>query len=334
MKKYLVPLLFAAALLVSCEKQQESKQLIPKGEAIEFAMSSPAVNTKTEYGDVSGTKQPINWINGDKFTVYCPEALVSDSDAEEVDYKVSTSGSSSSVSPDNPDVQLMWGGEGTHTFYAAYPAGTLDGNTLLCEIPYTQTLKGKDGVYAPMLPECGYMVAATTANKSNGAVTLTFKPIFTAIEFTVGPGPAKDVEVKGFRLESAKSTLAGSFSARINLDSAPTYADFISQAKSISVRFGDSSSVFIEKNKTISFTVIAVPQELNELTAYFSIKYKGDDQDTELSIPLKKDGEFITFKAGKKSRINAPGILGPETQETGFDTDIDEQDIEDYNVGQ
>ena len=328
MKKFLVPLLFAAALLVSCEKQQESKQLLPKGEAIEFAMSSPAVNTKTAYGEVTGTKQPINWEDGDKFTVFCEEALVSGGDKKEVDYKVSTSGSSSSVTPDNPDVQLMWGGEGKHTFYAAYPAGTLDGNTLLCEIPYTQTLEGKDGVYAHMLSECGYMVAATTANKSNSAVSLTFKPIFTAIEFTVGPGPAKDVEVKGFRLESANSTLAGSFSARINLDSAPTYADFISQAKSISVRFGENNSVKIAKGKTITFTVIAVPQDLTNLTAKFTVD--GD----EVEIPLKKDGEFITFKAGKKSRINAPGILGPETQETGFDTDIDDQDVDDYNIGQ
>ena len=74
--------------------------------------------------------------------------------------------------------------------------------------------------------------------------------------------------------------------------------------------------------------MIAVPQDLTNLTAKFTVD--GD----EVEIPLKKDGEFITFKAGKKSRINAPGILGPETQETGFDTDIDDQDVDDYNIGQ
>ncbi|MCR4863933.1 MAG: fimbrillin family protein [Bacteroidales bacterium] len=326
MKKYLVPLLFAAALLVSCEKQQESTQPVPKGDAIEFSMSSTAVNTKTSYGAISGSTQPINWENGDKFTVYCSEAFLVDSDDKKANYKVTTSSSGNSVSPDDQNKQLMWGGDGDHTFYAAYPAGHLDGNTFTGEIPTTQNLTGTNGVYAPLLSDYGYMVAATTVAKTNNAVNLVFKPIFSTIEFTVGPGPSTAVDVKGFRLESTTSTLAGGFDATINVGSDPTFSNFSTSAKAISVTFGDT--VHIEKNGTITFTVIAVPNEMTNLTAYFSVDNK------ELAIPLKnKDtGAFFTLGAGRKSRINASGALGPEAVQAGFTVDITAQGVDEYSI--
>ena len=324
MKKYLVPLLFAAALLVSCEKQQESTQPVPKGDAIEFSMSSTAVNTKTSYGAISGSTQPINWDNGDKFTIYCREAFIVDSNDKNANYKVTTSTNGNSVSPDDPNKQLMWGGDGNHTFYAAYPAGTLNGSTFTGDIPTTQNLTGTNGVYAPLLSDYGYMVAATTSAKTNNAVSLVFKPIFSTIEFTVGPGPSTPVDVKGFRLESTTSTLAGRFNATINVGSDPTFSNFSTSAKAISVTFGDTAH--IEKNGTITFTVIAVPNDMSNLTAYFSV------DDKELAIPLKSGDDFITFRKGRKTRINASGALGPEAVQAGFTAVISDQGVDEYSI--
>lgn len=325
MKKYLVPLLFAAALLVSCEKQQESTQPVPKGDAIEFSMSSTAVNTKTSYGAISGSTQPINWENGDKFTVYCNEAFLVDSDDKKADYKVTTSSSGNSVSPDDQNKQLMWGGDGNHTFYAIYPAGNLQGGSVTCTIASTQDLTGTNG-YAPLLSSYGYMVAASTATKANKVVNLNFKPIFSTIEFTVGPGPSTDIDITGFRLESTSSTLAGSFNASFAPGSDPSCTGFSDNARQISVRFGDT--VHIAKGSSITFTVIAVPNDMTDLTAYFSVDNK------ELAIPLKnKDtNTFITLRGGRKSRINAAGALGPEAIQAGFTVDITSQGVDEYSI--
>lgn len=325
MKKFLVPLLFTAALLVSCEKQQESIQSVPKGETIEFAMSPTSVNTKTSYGAINDGKQSINWENNDQFTVYCGEAFVSGSDGHQANYKVSTSGSSAAATPVDPNTQLMWGGDGTHTFYAAYK-GNLDGNVFKGNIPTNQELTGTNRVFAPLISDYGFMAAVDQATKSAGVVTLHFKPIFSTIEFTVGPGPNAEVVVSGFRLESTTTPLAGDYNATLQ-SSGPIYSGISSSNRSISVRFGSNNSVSIGRNETMTFTLIALPQDMTNLTAYFTV------DGNEVSIPLKSGDSFITFRGGRKSRINAPGVFGPEAIEAGITTVIESQDVDEYTLG-
>ncbi|MBQ4168313.1 MAG: fimbrillin family protein [Bacteroidales bacterium] len=326
MKKFLVPLLFAAALLVSCEKQQESTQPVPKGDAIEFSMSSTAVNTKTSYGDIVNNKQTINWENNDQFTVYCGEAFISGSDGHQANYKVSTSGSSSAATPVDPNTQLMWGGDGQHTFYAAYK-GSLNGNVYSASIPSNQVLSGTNNVFAPLISDYGFMVAAATATKATGVVSLSFKPSFSTIEFIVGPGPNAEAVVSGFRLESSSGPIAGDFNATLSTSS-PYYSGFKDSENSISVRFGENGSVNLGRNDRLTFTVIALPKDMTNLTAYFTVDNK------EVSIPLKSGESFITFRAGRKSRINAPAVFGPEAVEAGITTVIEGQDIDEYSLGQ
>lgn len=332
MKKFFSPLLFAAVLLISCEQQQEMSQPLPKGKAIEFSMPSGAVNTKTAYGEVDGKKQAINWILSDKFTVWCDQAFVAESEQHYANYRISSAGTSPKAAPQDPSVQLMWG-EGTHTFYAGYPMGKITGNKLSGTIPGTQKVNLSNGVYNPVLSEYGFMGAAAEATPEQGSVELNFKPLFSAIEFTVGPGPSTSVVIKDFKLkakEGSKTALAGNFKATLSTKEDPKievlYDGENSTFQEISVNFGSADSVTIPASGTITFTILAIAQDLSDLTAVFTL------EDEVLEFPLKKDDKPITFAAGKKSRINAPGILGPEAKEAGITITNSSQDIDDYTI--
>ena len=68
---------------------------------------------------------------------------------------------------------------------------------------------------------------------------------------------------------------------------------------------------------------------MTNLTARFTV------DGNEVVIPLKdSDGNFITFRNGRKSRINAPAVFGPEAVEAGITTVIEGQDIDEYSLGQ
>ncbi len=328
MKKFFSPLLFAAVLLISCEQQQEMSQPLPKGKAIEFSMPSGAVNTKTAYGEVDGKKQAIDWVTGDLFTVWCDQAYVPESDQKYATYRV-TAGTTPTAKPQNTAIQLMWG-EGTHTFYAGYPIGTITREVLSGTIPGTQRVNLNNGVYIPALSTYGYMGAAAEATPEKGSVSLNFKPLFSAIEFTVGPGPSTSVDLKGFKLkaqEGSKTSLAGSFTATLSTKEDPKIeVQYEDAPQEIDVTFGNGGTVKISAGETITFTVITFAQEVSNLTAVFTL------EDEVLEFPLKKDDKPITFAAGKKSRINAPGILGPEAKEAGITITNSSQDIDDYTI--
>lgn len=332
MKKIIGTLLFAALLTVSCEQQEA--QLAPQKKAISFTTES--VGTKTTYsGEVQGGKEVIKWQTGDIFSVWCDQAVVGDGSQKKANYKVTASsqGVATAVTPQSADAEMAWG-EGLHHFFAAYPSGNLVGNKFNANIPATQQVReSSTNVFSPLLYQYGYMVAATDATQDEGAVLLRFRPIFTTLEFTVSPGPDTDVTVSDFRLEGAEgTTLAGQFQASLSASADPEIA--VSLASSaIQLSFDSGGSVTVGKNQTLTFSVIALPVSLSNLTAVFTVNNQ------EISLPLNdKSGSPITFAAGKKSRIRALGILAPQTEPepedtpTDIDVDIDDQDIDDYDL--
>ena len=325
MKKIIGTLLFAALLTVSCEHQEA--QLIPQRKAISF--STEPVVTKTTYsGEVQGGKEAIYWKTGDIFSVWCDEATVGEGTQKWANYRVTASSSGAATSIVAKDEEMMWG-EGTHHFYAAYPMGGLTGNKLSATIPASQSVSKSGLVYSPSLSGYGFMVAAANATPDAGAVNLHFKPVFSTLEFIVSPASA-DVEVSAFRVERASGApLVGDFQVTISATANPS-VNVTSSSSTINVNLG--SAVSVPKNQTLTISVIALPIALSNLTAVFTV---GGE---EISLPLndKTTGSPITFAARKKSRIRALGILAPETEPednpTDFNADIDDQDVDEYDL--
>ena len=322
MKKVLGLLFIASALSVSCERQDI--QAPSRREAVQFSTS---VGTKTSYqGTVTGNKEAILWNDGELFTVSCAQAVFSSEDKKTADYKVTApEGVATAVNPNTADDEIQWG-EGSHTFYAAYPAGKLDGSTLRGTIANTQNLTEKsDGVYPPLLSSNGYMVAAATASPSASKVNLAFKPMFTTLEFVVGPGSSTDVEISDITVKS-NSVLAGTFSVAIAESDPQITLPTTDGANIISVKLG-SGSVTVEKNKTITFSVVALPKDLTNIDVQFKVGSK------TITLPLKNSaGDYITFAARKKSIIKALTVLGPEAENLGITTVITDQDVDQYEI--
>ena len=158
------------------------------------------------------------------------------------------------------------------------------------------------------------MGAAAQAQPDAASVHLAFKPFFSILEFVVSPGDNADVEVTGFRLavqDGSKVVLAGDYTVALATQLASGInVDYTTTSGEIAIQFGDGS-VKVERGKTLTFSVTALPVDLSGLTAYFTVDGK------EIALPLvNKDGSPIVFPAGQKARIRALGALAPQTPPT------------------
>ena len=248
----------------------------------------------------------MNWTSDDVVRISSPQASGSVSGA---DYTIQ--GSTLTAK----GTQLRWG-DGIHYFYAVYPAGEISGNVVSANIPSTQNAGTK-----------GIMVAAAEAIRSQDPVVLPFKPLYTTLEFVVGSGDYSGIEVSGFRLESAGGgALAGGFKAALDAQADPAVTIDPSTSSQITVEL---SPVILNAGQTLRITVVALPKDLTNLTAYFVVD--GEERD----LPLVNDyGAPIVIPACHKTTIISNDFLAPEYVEGSarFKVTIEGQDVDDYDI--
>ena len=326
MKKITWLVLAAAALFSSCQKQESFTY---EGKPVSFSASTSNINTKTAYqGSTQNGKEAILWEDGDTFTVFSNEASIAGSSRKWANYKVTVSGGvATAVSPVSDE--LLWG-RGLHHFYALYPAGDITGNTVNAAISASQDLtESSPGVFAPNLSQEGYMAAAADGNPGDPTVLLNFKPMFTTLEFVVGPGYDSDVHVGGFSLkvkDGSKVVLSGGFKATLSSQADPEIAvDYSGASGEIKVYFGEDGLI-VKKGESLTFSVLALPIELTDLVAVFTL----DGVVREYPL-VDEDGKYIKIEAGQKARITALGLLNPSKYKTVFSISIDSQTVTEYN---
>lgn len=175
-----------------------------------FEESDPATRTVygTPYEDPQTGKilHPIEWLSGkDKIEIYSPQAgglnpscytvtTINPEDAE-------TGKDYATLTRNNPEGSLQWGGDGDHDFYAMYPSSDtfkdhsdpnlkngvkMDGAVVNGIVSDDQTpseiiQNGKDWVAKPDM-NFAYMVAHERGSRNAGSVNLSFYPIVTAVE--------------------------------------------------------------------------------------------------------------------------------------------------------
>ncbi|MBQ2501253.1 MAG: hypothetical protein II524_02175, partial [Bacteroidales bacterium] len=146
-------------------------------------------------------------------------------------------------------------------------------------------------------------------------------------EFVVGPGDYSDIEVSAFRLESAGGgALAGGFKAALAAQSDPALTIGPSTTSQITV---DINPVILDAGQTIKVTVVALPKDLTNLTAYFTVD--GEEQ----ALPLvDESGNPIVIPACRKTTITATDFLSPAYDEgaSRFKVTIEGQDVDDYTL--
>lgn len=180
----------ATSLFFSCTEDEMVENSGQVGESIQFGLNLP--DSRTIY-DSNNTSQ-INWVNGDKISIYCNESLAS----KKSDYTVTPASETykGSIAAAGSDY-LQWGGMKTHHFYAVYPSG-ITVNNGIASFPIVRDQKciitTTDGntqnvVAAPDMNNA-YMVAKNSSSPTE-IVNLEFKPIMTTLEVVVkGPTTA------------------------------------------------------------------------------------------------------------------------------------------------
>ena len=239
-------------------------------------------------------------------------------------------GVAAAVNPLTTGTELLWN-QGTHHFYAVYPAGEIKGKVVQAIIPnFQEPKKISSNVFVPDLSKNGFMAAAVDGSPDDAVVNLNFKPMFTTLEFTVSPGYDSDVHVGSVSLkvkDGSKVVLSGGFKATLSSQADPQIAvDYSGTSGEIKVYFGEDG-VIVRNGESLTFSVLALPIELTDLVAVFTM----DGVVREYPL-VDEDGRFIKIEARQKARITALGLLNPDKYKAVFTVSIDGQDVSDFSL--
>lgn len=303
---------------VACEKTPGA------GARINFRASSRSsdITTKTAYGSIdsdSQNYQMLNWVAGDVFRVYSPQAVKIYTDSEHfADYKVdniTTDGTTSVAKVLSADDGngLGWD-DGTNYFYAVYPSPAVSGAesiisagagnavTVTGVIPSSQTLDwSTSGTTITGAPDMNYAyMYASTSSTPSSSVDLTFQQAFTAFQIEVSGASATPVTVSSFTLSSTSSALSGTFTLAINTltpsFTGPAYSSGTNNTVGCTLNGG--TPVSLTSGNTLILTVFALPLDLSNLSISFVT-----DTGTR-TLLLSSSGSPISFDARKKYRIH------------------------------
>lgn len=197
--------------LVACNQENMPERPTPTpGAEVKFGASLNKTDvTRTIYGEENNNAFPIYWVNGDKVLVTSPQCLNGRNTAQ---YKVTvnTTTQNYATSLDKTGAAgIQWGQADKADFYSVYPAdnASVQGTTFSLTMPNVQRdsvqLDNKKA-YADM--NACFMGAVSKEVANGSEVNLTYKPLSTAIRFTLR-GPSSGVGETGSEVTISKVVL-------------------------------------------------------------------------------------------------------------------------------
>ena len=346
--------LLAAAVMVACTTETPFE--VRTGQAVSFGVTTGFDNgpeTRTEYSGTLVTSgesryERINWVPGtDRIRVFCDEA----NDVKMADYKILSASvgedarnSSGTVEPAGSD-KLTWGLSGDHYFFALYPAATMSGvtaseavlekhatenhkATVKGRIPAVQdvTWDASKREYKPNM-RYAYMYAAAKVTPSQAAsVSLPFKPLITAFEFTLKSNPDFPVGSNLTKVElTAATNLSGSFTATLDKDGLSEISSVSGAGTTLTLNLG--TGVALSTSNAVKFTFLALPLKQEHLTLKLTFA-----NGLTRSLELRNGSAFIDVEACRKlyiSNITPPGLTYYDMATIADITIADEQVLDD-----
>lgn len=220
-------LMSALALLVyGCQDEDEGTSIQPTpGEEVKFGGALDAAS-RTIYGEEENGAFPIYWVNGDQVLIASPECGTQGG-VGSATYAVSVDNAQQNYATSmnkTGEIGVRWGDNTSGTFYSVYPAARhTEFNTNLTSARLTVTTQQNntwnpdDNSVAPDMSAC-FMWAKTENVTAGQTVNLAYKPLSTAVRFTVnGPASGDPVTISYVRLYAPNSTaLSGTFDVDFN----------------------------------------------------------------------------------------------------------------------
>lgn len=218
-------LMSALALFAgSCQDDEmTSKQpAAAPGEEVRFGgMLGDGTTTRTIYGEEDDNGFPIYWVNGDKVLVASPDCA-QNGGVGSATYAISVEGNQQNYATSmdkTGEIGVRWGDNTTGTFYSIYPASNNTSfNSGLTSARFTVTTQQNntwnpaDNTVSPDMSAC-FMYAKTEGVNAGEDVNLAYKPLSTAVRFTVnGPTTGDPITISYIRLYAPQGTaLSGTF---------------------------------------------------------------------------------------------------------------------------
>lgn len=338
----------AIITLVSATSCTQEPRGGEEGAPIRFGVSTTYDNangTRTEYSgeDEEGremcalsTAERIDWLSTDRIRIASAQAVSTGDNGHFADYRITPDSyegivHKATVSP--VDEELKWGGTGSHDFYALYPSALQnedaditvgsEGATVTATIPAVQTATLDGHVFKPDM-DYAYLYAKVSGVSVGSNVKLEFKPLVTALEFTLLTAALDPItaNLTSVTLSSRQSgaCLSGSFTAGITPNglTALTASDVTGGSPRITLDLG--AGVQLSTTEAYTFTFLMVPMDQTELTLIL-----GFDDNTERFLKLKYNGEWITLDACKKMYLR--NIGAPKTVDLYVFTVNDPDDL-------
>lgn len=242
-----------------------------------------------------------------------------------------------------------------HVFYAVYPSVKLRGVSADEGTGKTVTegsadLAGTQGNLALFIPETqafsemgnldsyGNMTAYAKGKGTDKSISMEFEPAYTTFEISIRSAD-EAIGLSSFSLISNAASetataapLAGYYAAQYDADGNLTFAVSDADKTAITVNLNGKSAPAASEEKDLVFSVLALPQDLTNLSVSFTL---GNNAGTRTLALTKKgtDGSYapITFSACRKHRIyglvlsngellisvgTAPWLAGSDTEYT------------------
>ena len=325
MKRFyrIATVLAVTVLAASCSDYLETDR-----DLIRFTASS-GVGTKASYsGQQIDGRERVDWTSGDVIQIFCYQSITPET--HQCDYVVSgtisPSGyySTGSLERRAGDIGLRWGEEGvTHTFFAISPANYANSSvtfryfadngtaTYQATIPSSQppvsVSADNNGNYtaAPNMKHL-IMVSQASAVPEDRTVVMDFKPVVTAVDFTImnGYNDQSNMALSKIRLSSTSSALSGIFVSEFG----STSTTYSSTGNSVEIPFSSPASVAY--GKTLKFTLFMLGDENPSATDIDNLTIELiTDDDTSIQSVLKTTAGNMTFPRSKKSYVT--GLIVP-----------------------
>ncbi len=222
--------MFALALLVcSCQDDEQGSVQPTPGQDVKFGVSLEQNSSRTIYGPENAKGFPIYWVEGDEVIVSSPNCA-NDGGVGSAIYKVhvdsETQNYASSLEK-TEETGVRWGSNETGDFYSVYPVSSShtklgsDYKTVTLTMPAQQdnnivTENGARIIRSDMR-SC-FMYAAETGVQSGETVNLKYKPLSTALRFTLrGPQTGDPVTINYVRIYAPGDTyISGTYNVDLS----------------------------------------------------------------------------------------------------------------------
>lgn len=318
-------LMSALALFAgSCQDDEmTSKQpAAAPGEEVRFGgMLGDGTTTRTIYGKEDDNGFPIYWVNGDQVLVASPDCA-QNGGVGSATYAISVKGNQQNYATSmdkTGEIGVRWGDNTTGTFYSIYPASNNTSfNPGLTSARFTVTTQQNntwnpaDNTVSPDMSAC-FMYAKTEGVKAGEDVNLAYKPLSTAVRFTVnGPTTGDPITISYIRLYAPQGTaLSGTF----DVDFTQVDADGMPKVSAVSGRTFNYASM---NAATSSGSYLTLGHESADVQLFFLLKNEITmDENWYIEIATAdgrlfkknltaKDGGNLTLKPGQIHKL--PGM--------------------------